>query len=48
MGPCCQAATYWIVTGLVQAICKEKGVMANGVDDDPCQIHGITKFIPGR
>ena len=47
MGPCCQAATYWIVTGLVQAICKEKGVMVNGVDDGP-QIHGITKFIPGR
>ena len=48
MRPCYQAATYRDATGLVQAICKEKGEKINGVDDDACQIHGIAKFIrPG-
>ena len=48
MGPCYQAATYRDATGLVQAICKEKGEKINGVDDDACQIRRLVRDDPGH
>ena len=48
MRPRCQATTYWGVAGLVQAICKEKGVMVNGGDDNPGQIRRLVRDDPGR